>query len=38
MILNIDEDSFFGEIFFGDFECGQMAYYHFFYQTYGTRR
>ena len=30
MILNIDEDSFFGEILFGDFECGQMAYYHFF--------
>ena len=27
MILNID-----------DFECGQMAYYHFFYLTYGTRR
>ena len=26
------------KLFFGDFECGQMAYYHFFYQTYGTRR
>ena len=26
------------KLFFGDCECGQMAYYHFFYQTYGTRR
>ena len=26
------------KLFFGDFECGQMAYYHFFYQTCGTRR
>ena len=30
MILNIDEDSFFGEIFLGDFESGQMAHHHFF--------
>ena len=26
------------EFVFGDFECGQMACYHFFYQTYRTRR
>ena len=30
MILIIDEDSFFGEKFPCDFECGQMAYCHFF--------
>ena len=26
------------KFFFGDFECSQMAYYHFIYKTYGTRR